>query len=311
LIRIQWLVVLFLALAPVAAPQDSQRAAGIAGVVAPGASVELVQEGYAFTEGPVGRSDGGIYFTDARPSRIYGVDANGRISIFRENADNADGLALNARGDLFSAERTGKPRITRTDARGTVTPIVTEPGPGQPFNAPNDLLLDSRGGIYFSDPCLKIGPGCKAYVYYVPAGATHPLVIDDQMVYPNGLTLTPDGKTLIVDDNVGDTIYAFDVQRDGTVKGKRPFARLRDIPSGKDSLADGVALDRENRLYVTSATGIQVFDRRGQYLGTIRVPRTPSNVAFAGLDKRTLYITARQGLYRLRMLSQGLKRPGK
>jgi gluconolactonase len=131
------------------------------------------------------------------------------------------------------------------------------------------------------------------------------------MVYPNGLTLTPDGKTLIVDDNVGDTIYAFDVQRDGTVKGKRPFARLRDVPSGKDSLADGVALDRDNRLYVTSVTGIQVFDRRGQYLGTIPVPRTPSNVAFAGPDKRTLYITARQGLYRVRMLSQGLKRPGK
>jgi gluconolactonase len=311
LLRIPGLVVLFLALAPFAAPQDSQRSAGIAGVVAPHAVVELVQEGYAFTEGPVGRSDGGIYFTDARPSRVYGVDPNGRISVFRENADNADGLALNARGELFAAERTGKPRITRMDPRGTVTPIVTETSAGQPFNAPNDLLLDSRGGIYFSDPCLRRGPGCTAYVYYVPVGATHPLVIDDRMVYPNGLTLTPDGKTLIVNDNVGDTIYAFDVQRDGTVKGKRPFARLRDIPSGKDSLADGMALDRDNRLYVTCATGIQVFDRRGQYLGTIPVPRTPSNVAFAGPDKRTLYITARQGLYRLQTLSQGLKRPGK
>jgi gluconolactonase len=308
--RMMGLILLFVALAP-PAPQGLQRAAGIAGVVAPDAAVELVQEGYAFTEGPVGRSDGGIYFTDSRPSRIYRLDSNGKITIFRESADNADGLALNSKGDLFAAERTGNPRITRTDASGLVTPIVTESPGGQPFNAPNDLFLDSRGGMYFSDPCLRLGPGCRAYVYYLPVGATHPLVVDDQMVYPNGLTLTTDGKTLIVDDNVGSTIYAFDVQRDGTVKGKRPFAQLRDIPSGKDSLGDGVAIDRDGRLYVTSVTGVQVFDRGGQYLGTIQVPRTPSNVAFAGPNKRTLYITARQGVYKLQMLSQGPNRPGK
>ena len=292
------------------APQGLQRGAGIAGVVAPDAAVELVQEGYAFTEGPVGRSDGGIYFTDSRPSRIYRVDPNGLIGTFRENADNADGLAVNSKGDLFSAERTGNPRITRTDASGTVA-ITSESPAGQPFNAPNDLFLDSRGGVYFSDPCLRLGPGCTAYVYYLPVGAARPLVLDDQMVYPNGLTLTTDGKTLIVDDNVGDTVYAFDVQRDGTVKGKRPFAKLHDIPPGKDSLGDGMAIDRDNRLYVTSVSGVQVFDRRGQYLGTIQVPRTPSNVAFAGPGKGTLYITARQGLYRLRMLARGPNRPGK
>ena len=308
--RMTGLILLFVALAP-PAPQGLQRAAGIAGVVAPDAAVELVQEGFAFTEGPVGRSDGGIYFTDSRPSRIYRLDPNGKINTFRESADNADGLALDSKGNLFAAERTGNPRITRTDARGLVTPIVTQSPGGQPFNAPNDLLLDSRGGIYFSDPCLRLGPGCRAYVYYLPAGATHPLVVDDQMVYPNGLTLTADGKTLIVDDNVGGTIYAFDVQRDGTVKGKRPFAQLRDIPPGENSLGDGMALDRDERLYVTSVTGVQVFDRHGQYLGTIKVPRIPSNVAFAGPNKRTLYITARQGVYKLQMLSQGPNRPGK
>jgi gluconolactonase len=86
---------------------------------------------------------------------------------------------------------------------------------------------------------------------------------------------------------------------------------LRDIPSGKDSLGDGVAFDRNGRIYVTSVNGIQVFDQHGQYLGTIQVPRTPANVAFAGPNKRTLYITARQGLYKLQMLSQGTNRPGK
>jgi gluconolactonase len=304
------LIVLFVTLAP-SAPQGLQRAAGIAGVVAPDAVVELVQEGFAFTEGPVGRSDGGIYFTDSRPSRIYRLDPNGKISIFRENADNADGLALNSKGDLFSAERTGKPRITRTDTSGTVTPLSTESPAGRPFGAPNDLILDSRGGIYFTDPGLPPVREHKAYVYYLPVGAARPLVIDDQMVYPNGLTLTADGKTLIVDDNIGDIIYAFDIQRDGTVKGKRPFAQLRDIPSGKDSLGDGIALDRNCRIYVTSVNGIQVFDQHGQYLGTIQVPRTPANVAFGGPNKRTLFITARQGLYKVQMLSQGPNRPGK
>ena len=303
-------LVLFVTLVP-AAPQGVQRAPGIAGVVAPGAVVELVQEGFAFTEGPVGRSDGGVYFTDARTSRIYSLEPDGKISIFRESADNADGLALNSKGDLFSAERTGKPRITRTDTGKTVTAITAESPAGESFGAPNDLILDARGGIYFSDPGLPPVREHKAYVYYLPVGATRPLVIDDQMVYPNGLTLTADGKTLIVDDNIEDTIYAFDVQRDGTVKGKRPFAQLRDIPSGKDSLGDGMALDRDGRLYVTSVTGIQVFDQHGQYLGTIQVPRIPSNVAFAGPNKRTLYITARQGVYKLQMLSRGPNRPGK
>jgi len=307
--RLTTLVVLSVVMAH-ATSQGLQRQAGIAGVVAPDASVTLVQEGFAFTEGPVGRPDGGIYFTDSRPSRVYGLDTTGKIAIFRENADNADGLALNSKGDLFAAERTGNPRITRTDASGTLA-LTSESSAGQPFNAPNDLFVDSRGGIYFSDPCLRRGPGCKAYVYYLPAGATHPLVIDDQMVYPNGLTLTTDGKTLIVDDNVEETLYAFDVQRDGTVRGKRPFARLHDIPPGKDSLGDGMAIDRDNRLYVTSLTGVQVFDRHGQYLGTIAVPRTPSNVAFAGPDKRTLFITARKGVYQVRMLSRGPDRPGK
>jgi gluconolactonase len=86
---------------------------------------------------------------------------------------------------------------------------------------------------------------------------------------------------------------------------------LHDIPAGKESGADGVALDREDRAYITTVTGIQVFDAGGRYLGTIKVPRQPANVGFAGPDKRALYITAREGLYRLKMLAQGPDRMGK
>ena len=136
-------------------------------------------------------------------------------------------------------------------------------------------------------------------------------MIDDQVARPNGLTLTADGKTLIVDDTLGTTVFAYDVQPDGSVTNKRAFAELRDIPAGQESVADGLALDSEGRIYITTVKGVQVFDAAGQYLGTIAVARQPANVAFAGPDKRTLYITAREGLYRLKTLAQGPGRLGK
>jgi len=154
-------------------------------------------------------------------------------------------------------------------------------------------------------------PGRIVHVYYLPAGAKVPIVLDDQIPRPNGLTLTRDGKTLIVDNTLGNTVYAYDVAPDGTVKNKRPFAELRDIPAGEESVADGMALDRDGRIYVTTQVGVQVFDDKGAYLGTIKVPRRPANVAFSGPDKRTLYITAREGLYRLTTLTQGVDRLGK
>jgi len=136
-------------------------------------------------------------------------------------------------------------------------------------------------------------------------------VIDDSVPRPNGITLSNDGRTLYVDNTIGTTVYAYDVQPDGTVKNKRNFAELHDIKAGEEGFGDGMALDRDGRLYLTSLAGIQIFDKTGKYLGTIKVPRQPSNVAFAGPDKKTLFITARQGLYRLRMLSQGPDRLGK
>jgi gluconolactonase len=284
--------------------------AGIPGVVAPGVQPELVQEGFVFTEGPVGTADGGLYFSDLRANQTHHLDPSGKITMVREHTNGANGLALARDGSLLAAEGDGK-KISRWshDWRGTT---LTESFEGKAFLAPNDLIVDARGGIYFTDPGPRpLVPGRKAYVFYLPAGAKQPLLVEDQIVRPNGLTLTNDRKTLIVDDTVGDTVFAFDVQPDGTVKNKRPFARLHDTPPSQESGADGMALDREGRVYVTTVSGVQVFDSAGQYLGTIRVPRQPANVAFSGPDKRTLYITAREGLYRLKVLSQGPDRLGK
>lgn len=298
------------AVALLAGAVHAQSLGGIAGVVAPGVVPELVQEGFVFTEGPVGTPDGGLYFSDIRPNRIHYLDPGGKISLVREQTNGANGLALTRDGDLIAAEGEGK-RISKRSRDGMVT-TVTEGIAGKPFLSPNDVLVDAKGGIYITDPGPRpVVPGRTAYVYYLPVGAKEPVVLDDQIARPNGVMLTRDGKTLIVNDTLGPTVYAYDVLPDGGVKKKRTFAQLLDIPEGKESGADGMALDREDRLYVTTVAGVQVFDAAGKHLGTIKVPRQPANVGFAGPDKRVLYITAREGLYRINMLAQGPDRIGK
>ena len=287
-----------------------QAPAVIPGVVAPGVTAELVQEGFKFLEGPVGTADGGLYFTDILASQIHRLDPNGQISVLREPSGAANGLAVTRDGDLLAAEMTGK-RVSKRSRDGAVTTVSDSAG-GNPYMAPNDLIADARGGIYFTDPGPHPGaPGPTTYVYYLAPGAKEPVVIDDQIVGPNGLTLTSDGKTLIVSDTKGEAVFAYDIQSDGAAKDKRIFTTLRGIPAGKESLADGVAVDRDSRLYVTTRTGVQVFDAKGDYLGTIQVPRRPANVAFSGPGKRTLYITAVEGLYRVETLATGPDRLGK
>jgi gluconolactonase len=288
----------------------NQAKDSLSGVVEPGAQPEVVQEGFAFTEGPVGTANGGLYFSDIRANRTYYLDPNGKVTVFREQTNGANGLALTRDGDLLAAEGDGK-RITRV-SRNRKTTIFAEGIAGMPLMAPNDLIVDAKGGVYFTDPGPRpVLPGRRAYVYYVPAGRGEPIIVNDQITRPNGLTLTRDGKRLLVDDTVGDTVYQFEVQPDGTLKNKQPFARLHDVSPGQESGADGMALDRDGRAYISTVTGVQVFDAPGEYLGTIRIPRQPANLAFAGPEKRTLYITAREALYRLQMAAKGPDRLGK
>jgi gluconolactonase len=285
-----------------------RRAWGIPGVVAAGARVELVSDGFQFTEGPVGTPDGGLYFTDLRASVMYRLDREGAINVVRDETGAANGLALDRGGRLLAAEGDGA-RVIRIDSQGAVATVALRTAAGRAFLRPNDLIADRRGGIYVTDPGSPNHRG-KAFVYYVrPDGRV--LLVSDEITRPNGLTLTWNERVLLVSDTRDDVVFAFDVQPDGTLTNRRPFAKLQGIPRGKPSVADGIALDSAGRLYVTTVTGVQVFDAGGAYLGTIAVPRQPANLAFSGPDKRTLYITAQDGLYRLPMLSRGLDRPGK
>src|SRR6266446_9744746 len=147
-----------------ALPALAQSPAGIPGVVAPGVVPELVQEGFVFTEGPVGTADGGLYFSDIRVSRTHYLDPAGKISMVRENTNGANGLALTKDGELVFAEGDGK-RISKRNKDGSIT-TLTEGPPGVPLLAPNDLIVDSKGGIYFTDPGPRpVVPGRPTYVY--------------------------------------------------------------------------------------------------------------------------------------------------
>ena len=283
---------------------------GIAGVIAPGAEVELVQEGFVFTEGPVGTPDGGLYFSDIPPNKTFHLDRDGKITTVREETGGGNGLALTRDGDIFTAEGVAR-RISKRSRDGAVTTVVDRID-RKPFLAPNDLIIDQKGGIYITDPGPRpVVPGRPTYVAYLPAGDKEAILVDGEVPRPNGLTLSRDGKMLIVDDTIGNVVFAYDVQSDGTVTNKRAFARLHDIPEGKDSGADGLALDNADRVFISTVAGVQVFDAAGQYLGTLKVPRQPANVAFAGPDKSVLYITAREGLYRIKTLTRGPDRIGK
>jgi len=294
----------------------AQSQSAIPGVIAAGAQAEVVQEGFVFTEGPVGAADGSVFFTDVRARKLYKLEASGKVTVVRQESRGANGLAFNKSGDLYAAEGAGDPsavgkRISRANQTGQPITVVDK-ADGKPLGSPNDLILDTKGGIYFTDPGTQPfdAPDKHGDVYYLAPGAKETIKIDGGVKFPNGITLSTDGKMLLVSDTTGVNVWAYDVQSDGSAKNKRVFAAVPQLTNGQ-SLGDGMCIDRESRLYVTTGAGIQVFDRAGKFLGVIKTPKQPANCAFGGADKKTLYVTARESVYRIKMLAQGPNRPGK
>ncbi len=282
----------------------------IDGVVAAGTKIEFIREGFEGTEGPLGLPDGSVVFTETQANRITRITPDGSIASFLENSNGSNGLARLSNGDIVSVQ-TVRPSIGIVYPPERVKTLV-DGFEGKPLNRPNDLVADSKGGIYFTDPGARPAAGqppVQTAVYYrSPAGKLSQ--IDTTIARPNGIQLSVDEKTLYVANTAGEYIFAYDVAADGSVGKRRNFAKLagfKQTENGWSSGADGLAVDSQDRLYVASSEGIQIFNAKGVALGVIPLPKAPQNLAFAGKDRKTLYIVGRGAAYRIALLAEGPK----
>ena len=302
--------------------QDKPAAAtvtsAIAGVVQAGTKIELIKEGFTGTEGPVTLPDGSLIFTETQANRVTRIGPDGTTSVFVEGSNGANGLGFTPNGDLYAVQVL-KPRV------GIIFPspkvkTLADNYEGKPFGRPNDLVVDQKGNVYFTDSGANPpAPGqaapptspvetAKPAVYRISKqGELKRLAADIER--PNGIQLSPDDKVLYVANTLGEYVLAYDIAADGSVGPRRNFAKLdgwKKTETGGSSGADGLAVDDEGRVYVASNTGIQVFSNKGEALGSIALPKQPQNLAFAGEDKKTLYVVGRGSAYRIAVLTPGV-----
>ncbi len=272
---------------------------GIKHLVAKDAVVERVGTGYRFTEGGARDAKGNVYFTDIPNERIHKWDARtGEITVFKENSGRANGTWVDGDGNLIACLG-GTRGVASIAPDGSQTILATSYKGGK-FNSPNDLWMDSKGGIYFTDP--RYGQNRDdmeqdgEHVYYLSPDRSKTIRVADDFTRPNGIIGTKNGKTLYIADHGGKKTFAYDVEADGTLSNKRLFA---------EEGSDGLALDNKGNVYLTAA-GVRVYSSSGEFLGAITLPKRPSNVAFGGKNAKTLFITSRDAVYTLPMKARGV-----
>ncbi|MDX1285786.1 MAG: SMP-30/gluconolactonase/LRE family protein [Draconibacterium sp.] len=270
-------------------------------LIAKNAKIEKAGSGYTFTEGPAVAPDGKVYFTDQPNNRIHVWDENAGISLWLEGTGRSNGMYFNAKGQLVTCADE-KNQLAYFDENKKLV-VIHEGFDGKHLNAPNDLWIDPKGGIYFSDPYYHRkwwSEGHKEIqdtrgVYYVKSGGGIIRVIDDFKT-PNGLIGTPNGKILYVADIQDKKIWKYDIQPDGTLANKTFFA-----PNG----SDGMTIDNKGNVYLTSGK-VWVYNPAGELIKEIEFPERPANICFGGKDRKTLFVTARKGVYTLEMRVKGV-----
>jgi len=306
--RLCWIAALGLAFsfvvsAAVASAEDKadDPIAGI-GPVGP---VERLHTGFMFTEGPAPDRKGNVYFTDIPANRIYRVDTKADLKVFIQESNHANGLMVNAAGELVACEMDGQ--IAAYDVKTKERRVVVQQHGGKRFNACNDLVIDHHGGIYFTDPHFRapdpLPQGKQAVYYATPEGDAKRLI--DDLPAPNGVMLSPEEDTLYVFPSGQADMMAYPVIAPGELGKGRVFFTLKQPEGKKNTGADGVTIDTKGNLYMTSFLGLQVVSPKGKLLGIIDVPEKPANVAFGGAKMDTLFITARTSLYVAKMLAKG------
>lgn len=310
-----------------------------ASVVAPGARLQVVFDGGVFLEGPAAAPDGSIYFSDVTRAGEHGLEAGhiwrydprtGKTAVFRSPSGKANGLTFDAEGRLIAAEGAdfGGRRITRTDLTTGKAIILAGLYGGRPFNAPNDLVIDVQGRIYFTDPrYLGHEPIEQPVmgVYRIDRDGSVHLVAAD-LSHPNGITISPDQKTLYV-VTAGATstditqkldiaralqsgVHAYDLRADGTVKFRQTLVEFK-----QETWGDGMTVDAEGNLYVAvegpaAERGVHVFKPSGERIERIGTPAGAYNVEFGrGDEVNMLYIAAVRQLHRIKLKTSRFRLP--
>lgn len=287
---------------------DADRAAKAADPIAdlgPVGPVVKLHGDFAFTEGPAVDRQGNLYFTDIPNNRIHRRSREGELTIFREPSGHANGLMFMGNGDLVACEMDGRVVAISPDGE-SVREIATQ-YQGERFNAPNDLVIDRQGGVYFTDPHYRAPdplPQGTTAVYYVPPGGEPRRLLDD-LKAPNGVILSPDEKTLYVIPSQQEEMMAYPVEAPGELGEGRVFCRLVQAAGQSGGGGDGLTVDVQGNLYITHSLGLQVFNPEGELLGIIEIPEGPANVTFGGPENKTLFVTARTSLYSIPMQVEG------
>ena len=258
---------------------------------------------FTFTEGPAVDKKGNIYFTDQPNDKIWKYDINGKLSMFMDKTGRSNGLYFDKNGNIISCAD-NKDELWRISPDKKVTVLLSNYD-GHRLNGPNDLWIDAKGGIYFTDPYYQREywdrkqpeiDGQK--VYYLAKGKKEAVIVEDQLKQPNGIVGTPDGKTLYVAD-IGDwKMYRYHINDDASLSDRELL-----FPQG----SDGITLDNKGNIYVTGK-GVTIYNKDGVKIGHIPVPGDwTANVCFGGRDRKTLFITAKESVYIIKMNIKGVE----
>jgi gluconolactonase len=272
-------------------------------ILEPGAVVVQAGTNFGFTEGCSPTADGRVFFTDQPHDKIYVWDENKGISLFKTGCERANGTYFDRSGNLLACADLHN-KLVKFTPTGSMIDVWVKGFDHHHLNGPNDLWIDKKGGIYFTDPYYVRDYWENGHrkeldvegVYYLNPERRLVRVIDD-LIQPNGIVGTPDGKYLYVADIGGKTIWRYTIGDDGSPGSKRAFA-----PNG----SDGMTLDNRGDLYLCWGK-VLVYDANGHKIEEITLPESPSNICFGGKDKRTLFITARTSVYVVRTRVRGVE----